>query len=35
VLDGEAQPGHEPEQEAAEDYGITAVQWLDLRDQAA
>ena len=35
VLDGEAQPGHEPEEEAAEDYAITAVQWLDLRDQAA
>jgi ADP-ribose pyrophosphatase YjhB (NUDIX family) len=35
VVDGEARPGHEPEEEAAEDYAITAVQWLDLREQTA
>jgi ADP-ribose pyrophosphatase YjhB (NUDIX family) len=34
VLDGEAQPGHEPEVEAAEKYAITAVRWLDLRHPA-
>jgi 8-oxo-dGTP diphosphatase len=34
VANGEAQPGYEPEEEAAEDYAISAVQWLDLRDQA-
>ena len=32
VLDGEARPGYEPEVEAAEDYAITAVGWLDLRE---
>ncbi len=34
VIDGEAQPGHEPEDEAAEDYAIIAVRWLDLRKPA-
>jgi hypothetical protein len=34
VIDGEAQPGYEPEDEAAEDYAITAVRWLDLRKPA-
>lgn len=32
VVDGEAQPGYEPEVEAAEVYAITAVRWLNLRD---
>jgi hypothetical protein len=35
VIDGEAQPGYEPEEEAAEDYAITAVRWLDLRQPTA
>jgi 8-oxo-dGTP pyrophosphatase MutT (NUDIX family) len=35
VLDGEAQPGYEPEDEAAEDYAIIAVRWLDLRHQGS
>lgn len=35
VLHGEAQPGHEPENEAAEDYAIAAVRWLDLRQPTA
>ena len=35
VIDGEAQPGLEPEVEAAEEYAITAVRWLDLRQPAA
>src|SRR5206468_274037 len=32
VVSGEAQPGYEPEVEAAEDYAITAIRWLDLRE---
>jgi hypothetical protein len=31
VVDDEAQPGYESEDEAAEDYAISAVRWLDLR----
>jgi ADP-ribose pyrophosphatase YjhB (NUDIX family) len=31
VVGGEAQPGYEPEDEAAEEYAISAVRWLDLR----
>jgi hypothetical protein len=31
VVDGEAQPGYEPEAEAAAHYGITEVGWFDLR----
>jgi 8-oxo-dGTP pyrophosphatase MutT (NUDIX family) len=31
ILDGEAQPGYEPEVEAATEYGITEVGWFDLR----
>jgi 8-oxo-dGTP diphosphatase len=31
VLDGEAQPGYEPEPEVASAYSITAVGWFDLR----
>ncbi len=34
VIDGEAQPGYEPEDEAAEDYAIIAVCWFDLRQPA-
>ena len=30
---GVAKPGYEPEPEAAAAYSITAVQWLDLRDE--
>lgn len=33
-LSGEAQPGHEPEPEAAEAYSISDVGWFDLRDEA-
>ena len=33
--DGEAQPGYEPEAEAAEVYGIAEVRWFDLRDPAS
>lgn len=29
---GVAKPGYEPEPEAAAEYSITAVQWLDLQD---
>lgn len=32
-LSGEAQPGHEPEPEAAAAYSITEVGWFDLRDE--
>lgn len=32
---GEAQPGYEPEPEAAAAYGITDVTWLDLREPTA
>jgi 8-oxo-dGTP diphosphatase len=35
VIGGEAQPGHEPEVEVAEEYAITAVRWLDLCQPAA
>jgi 8-oxo-dGTP diphosphatase len=31
---GVAKPGYEPEPEAAAAYSITAVQWLDLRDES-
>ncbi len=31
---GDAQPGYEPEIEAAEVYGIAEVRWFDLRDPA-
>jgi 8-oxo-dGTP diphosphatase len=31
VLSGEAKPGHEPEEEAHEAYGIVEVKWFDLR----
>jgi 8-oxo-dGTP pyrophosphatase MutT (NUDIX family) len=34
VIDGEALPGYEPEDEAAEDYAIIAVRWLALRRPA-
>ena len=33
VLSGEASPGYEPEPEAAEFYGISAVEWVDLREE--
>ncbi len=33
VLSGEASPGYEPEPEAAEFYGINAVEWIDLREE--
>jgi ADP-ribose pyrophosphatase YjhB (NUDIX family) len=32
VLSGEAQPGYEPEPEAAQAYAIVEVCWFDLRD---
>jgi 8-oxo-dGTP pyrophosphatase MutT (NUDIX family) len=35
VLEGDAQPGYEPEPEFAGTYGITAVGWFDLRHPAA
>jgi ADP-ribose pyrophosphatase YjhB (NUDIX family) len=35
VVGGEAQPGYEPEAEAAAEYAISAVRWLDLREPAA
>jgi 8-oxo-dGTP pyrophosphatase MutT (NUDIX family) len=35
VVDGEAQPGYEPEAEAAAHYGITEVGWFDLRQETA
>ena len=31
---GVAKPGHEPEPEAAAEYTIVAVRWLDLRDKS-
>jgi ADP-ribose pyrophosphatase YjhB (NUDIX family) len=34
VLDGKAQPGYEPEPEAAQKYSITEVGWFDLRDSS-
>ena len=34
VLGGAAAPDYEPELEAAEEYGIVAVHWFDLRDPA-
>ena len=34
VLEGEAQPGYEPEPDVASTYGITAVGWFDLRHPA-
>ena len=34
-LSGEARPGYEPEPGLAEIYAITAVRWLDLRDESA
>ena len=35
VLSGEAAPGYEPELDASDFYGISAVAWFDLRDPAA
>jgi hypothetical protein len=35
VVAGQARPGYEPEVEAAAEYGITDVAWLDLRRTAA
>lgn len=32
ILDGEAKPGYEPEEDASELYGIVEVKWFDLRD---
>ena len=32
VLSGQAAPGYEPELEASDFYGISAVAWFDLRD---
>lgn len=32
---GVAKPGYEPEQEAAADYSISAVGWVDLRDEGS
>jgi hypothetical protein len=32
VIDGEPQPGHEPEVEASQLYGISEVRWFDLRN---
>lgn len=32
---GEAQPGYEPEEDAAAAYGIVAVAWFDLRDPSS
>lgn len=32
VLDGEARPGYEPEEEFASDYAFIEVGWFDLRD---
>lgn len=32
IESGEAQPGYEPEEDAAAVYGITAVGWFNLRD---
>jgi ADP-ribose pyrophosphatase YjhB (NUDIX family) len=34
VDSGEAQPGYEPEADAADFYAITEVRWFDLRDPA-
>lgn len=34
VVEGEARPGYEPEEDAAEAYGIVEVGWFDLRDTA-
>ena len=31
-IGGQASPGHEPEEEAADTYAITEVRWFDLRD---
>lgn len=35
VVEGEPQPGYEPEPEAAAEYAIVAVGWFDLRDPAS
>lgn len=32
AVNGEAQPGYEPESDAANTYAIAAVRWFDLRD---
>jgi len=32
VVDGDPQPGYEPEPEAAQHYAITEVRWFDLRN---
>lgn len=34
VIDGEARPGYEPEEDAAARYAITEVGWFDLRQAA-
>jgi len=33
-IGGEASPGYEPELEASAEYAITAVRWVDLRDES-
>ena len=33
-IGGEASPGYEPEPEAAADYSISAVRWIDLDDES-
>jgi len=33
VVGGEAQPGYEPEPDAAQAYAIVEVRWFDLRDE--
>lgn len=35
IVDGEPQPGHEPESEFADAYAFTDVGWFDLNDPAA
>jgi 8-oxo-dGTP diphosphatase len=35
VLEGEAKPGYEPEEDAITMYGIEEVKWFDLRDVKA
>jgi 8-oxo-dGTP diphosphatase len=34
-IGGQAQPGHEPEHDAAEAYAISEVRWFDLRDPSS
>jgi ADP-ribose pyrophosphatase YjhB (NUDIX family) len=33
ILEGDAQPGHEPEPEESQAYAITELAWFDLRDE--